>query len=211
MTDTPRTRAMRAPGPARESQADRRQGRAQPFGPLTVPARQARYLLDEGAACAARASAGEPPDPQVKDDPSASAGNISGKPQVGTVHPVRPGTTDRARGTVGGALRIDAHHRDVHVYRQHRDVSDRREQQLLEPEQDLFHGPEHSAQLRCPRTIFGRLHVPLEQTQQSLRVAASQKLSQNPSLGGTSLPRWAMLTSFGSTGVLAGATSGCSV
>lgn len=103
------------PGPAREGQADRRQGRAQSFGPLTVPARQAPYLLDEGTACAARVFAGESPDPQLKDDPSASAGNISGKPQVGTVKPVRPGATDRVHGAVGRTLRINAHYRDVHV------------------------------------------------------------------------------------------------
>lgn len=150
------------PGPARERQADRRQGRAQPFGPLTLPARQARYLLDEGTACAVRVSTGEPQDLQLKDDPSASAGNVSRKPQVGTVNLVRPGATDRARGAAGGALRVNAHYRDVHVHRQHRDVRDRREQQPLEPEQDLFHGPEHSAQLRCPGIIFRRLHPQLE-------------------------------------------------
>lgn len=168
---------MRAP--AREGQADRRQGRAQPFGPLTVPARQARYLLDEGTACAVRVFTGEPSDLQLKDNPSASARNISGKPQVGTMNPVRPPATDRACGAVGGALCVNAHYRDVHVYRQHRDGCDRREQQLLQPEQDLFHGPEHSAELRCPAIIFRRLHPQLEEAQQSLRVAASQKLSQS--------------------------------
>lgn len=69
--------AMRAPARPASAKADRRWGRAQPFGPLTVPACQARYLLDEGTACAVRVSAGEPPDPQLKDDPSASAGNVS--------------------------------------------------------------------------------------------------------------------------------------
>lgn len=34
-------------GPAREGQTDRGQGRAQPLGPLPVPACHARYLLDE--------------------------------------------------------------------------------------------------------------------------------------------------------------------
>lgn len=175
--ETPRTPAMRAP--ARERQADRRQGRAQPFGPLTVPARQARYLLDEGTACAVRVSTVEPSDFQLKDNPSASAGNISRKPQVGTVNPVRPGATDRARGTVGGASCVNSHYRDVHVYRQHRDGCDQREQQLLEPEQTPFHGPEHSARLHAPGIIFRRLHSQLEEAQQSRRVAASQKLSQS--------------------------------
>ncbi|MFE2267606.1 hypothetical protein, partial [Streptomyces griseosporeus] len=41
-------------------------------------------------------------------------------------------------------MRVDAHHLDIHVHRQHRDVRDRRKQQLLQPEHDLFHGPEPS-------------------------------------------------------------------
>jgi hypothetical protein len=37
---------------------------------------------------------------------------------------------------------VEARHLDLHVHRQHRDVRDRREQQLLQPEHDLFHGPD---------------------------------------------------------------------
>ncbi|MFB7322079.1 hypothetical protein [Streptomyces sp. NPDC056190] len=39
-------------------------------------------------------------------------------------------------------MRVNAHYLDIHVHRKHRDVRDRREQQLLEPEHDLFHGPD---------------------------------------------------------------------
>lgn len=183
-------------GPARKGQADRGQGGAQPLGPLTVPTCQAGYLLDEGTACAARVPAGEPTDPQLENNTSATARHISGEPQVGAMNPVRPDSADRAQGTVRDALRVNAHYLDVHVHRQHRDVRDRREQQLLQPARDLFHGPELSAQLPCPRTIFGRLRARLEGVRMSLKVATSQNLSQNPS--------------FDSTGLLARAASRCS-
>ncbi|MFE7331760.1 hypothetical protein ACFU8W_44095 [Streptomyces sp. NPDC057565] len=39
-------------------------------------------------------------------------------------------------------MHINTHYLDTHVYRQHRDVRHRREQQLLNPECNLFHGPD---------------------------------------------------------------------
>lgn len=146
-------------GPARESQTDRGQGRAQLLGPLTVSACQAGYLLDEGKACAPRVPTGEPTDPQLENNASSTARNISGKPQVRTMNLVRPDPAGRAHGALRGASRVDAYHLDVHVHRQHRDIRDRREQQLLQPELDVFHGPELSAQSPRPRVVFGRLCV----------------------------------------------------
>lgn len=104
------------PGPVREGQTDCGQGRARTFGPLTVSACQAGYLLDEGTACAARVPAGEPTDPQLENNASATARNISGKPQVGTMNSVRSDSADRAHGAVRDALRINAHYLDVHIH-----------------------------------------------------------------------------------------------
>jgi hypothetical protein len=111
-------------GPAREGQTDHGQRGAQPLGPLTVPACQAEYLLDESTARTPRVPADEPTDPQLENDASATARHVSGKPQLGTMHPVRPDCADRAHGAVRDALRINAHCLDVHAYRQHRDVRD---------------------------------------------------------------------------------------
>lgn len=89
---------------------------------------------------------------RLTDTPRAEA-------QVGAMDPVRPDPTDRARA-LSVAVRVDAHYLDIHVHRQHRDVCNRREQQLLQPEHDLFHGPEPSAQRTRPQVIFRRLDVP---------------------------------------------------
>lgn len=122
------------PGAAREGQADCGRGGTQPLSPLTVPTCQAGHLLDEGTACAARVPAREPPGPQLENNTSATTRHISGKPHAGTMNPVRPDSADRAHGTVRHRLRINAHHLEIHVHRQHRDVRDRREQQLFGPE-----------------------------------------------------------------------------
>lgn len=58
------------------------------------------------------------------------------------MHPGRPGPTPWAGSADRRALRVNAHYLDIHVYRQHRDVRDCREQQLLQPEHDLFHSPD---------------------------------------------------------------------
>ncbi len=131
-------------GTAGQGKADCRQGGTQPLGALAIPAGQAGYLLHERLARALGAPAPKPPDPQLEYDASSGARDISEKPQVGAVNPGRPGSASRAGGTDRGALRVNAHHLDVHVHvhRQHRDVRDRREQQLLQPEHDLFHGPD---------------------------------------------------------------------
>lgn len=102
-------------GPDCECQTDRGQGGAQPLGPLTVPARQAGYLLDEGTACAVRVLAGEPADSQLEDNASATARHISGKPQVGTMNSVRPDSANWTHSAVRDALRVNAHYLDVHV------------------------------------------------------------------------------------------------
>lgn len=79
--------------------------RVQPLGPLTVPTGQAGYLLDDGAAGAPRVPAGESADPQLKNNASSGDGQISGKPQVGTMNPVRPDPARRAReGRRPGAI-----------------------------------------------------------------------------------------------------------
>jgi len=167
-------------GPAREGETDRGQGRAQPFGPLAVPSGEARYLLDERATPALGVPAGEPANPQLEYDTSSRTRNISRKPQVGTVNPGRPRSTTRTRGTRGRAPHINTHYRDVHVYRQHRDVRDRREQQLIQPEQDLVHSNELSAQSLAPLLVLRQLPEVPQGVQSSLTVLGSHNLSQNP-------------------------------
>jgi hypothetical protein len=63
--------------------------------------------------------------------------------------PRTPGTRRRP-----WCMRANANYVEVHVCRQHRDVRDRREQPLLQPEHDLFHEPELSAQPPRPRLIW---------------------------------------------------------
>ena len=157
-------------GPAHESQTDRGQGRAQALGPLAVPPGQAGYLLDERAASALGVPAGEAADSYLEYDASSRTRNISGKPQVGAVNPGGPRSATRTRGARGGAPHINTHYRDVHVYRQHRDVRDRREQQLLQPEQDLIHSPELSAMSLLPVLVLRQLPEVAEGVQLLLTV-----------------------------------------
>jgi hypothetical protein len=51
LTGAPKTSVIREPAPACEGKADREQGRSQPFGPPTEPAREPRHLLGK---CLAR-------------------------------------------------------------------------------------------------------------------------------------------------------------
>ncbi|GAA2230486.1 hypothetical protein GCM10010104_24890 [Streptomyces indiaensis] len=73
----PERGAQAGAGTARQGETNRGQRRTQPLGPLTVPTGLARYLLDEGAAGAPRVPAGEPADPQLKNNASSGAGHIS--------------------------------------------------------------------------------------------------------------------------------------
>lgn len=89
LTDTPKTLAMRdpaRPASARPTAASRPQA----LGPPAVPTAQPRRLPSEGPACAGDDQAEKPADPQAEDDPSATAGHISWKLQVGAVNPPRP-------------------------------------------------------------------------------------------------------------------------
>ncbi|MCX4985952.1 hypothetical protein [Streptomyces sp. NBC_00572] len=52
----------------------------------------------------------------------------------------RPRPAPRAHGTRRSAAHLNAHYRDVHVHRQHHDVADGRQQQLLHPEHEVIHG-----------------------------------------------------------------------
>lgn len=64
-------------------------GQGEPDGSLNfsnVSTSQPRHLLDEGPAPARDDRAEEPADTQAEDDPSATAGLISGKPQAGAVN-----------------------------------------------------------------------------------------------------------------------------
>jgi hypothetical protein len=82
------------------------------------------------------------PDSQLEYDASSGARDISEKPQAGALNPDRADSASRAGGAGRGALRVKAHILDIHVYRQHRDVRDRREQQRLQLEYNVFHGPD---------------------------------------------------------------------
>ncbi|MFG2716372.1 RICIN domain-containing protein [Streptomyces goshikiensis] len=62
----------------------------------------------------------------------------------------------------------------------HRDISDRREQQLFQPELDLFHSPELSAQALLPLLVLRQLPEPTQGVPPSLRVHGSHNLSQSP-------------------------------
>lgn len=142
-------------GPACQGEADRGQGGAKTLGPLAVSAGQAGYLLDEGTPSACDVLTGEPTDPQPEYNASSSTGRISGKPQVGAVNPAGPRPAPWAGGARRSALSVNAHYLDIHVHRHHRDVRDRREQQLLRRSAISSHGPELSAQPPCPRLVFG--------------------------------------------------------
>jgi hypothetical protein len=64
--------------PPREGQTDRGHGGAQPLGPLSVPTRRARYLLDEGTARTPRVPTDEPTGPQLENNASVTARHIGG-------------------------------------------------------------------------------------------------------------------------------------
>ena len=132
-------------GPACQGETYRGQCGAQPLSALAVPAGQPGYLLHEGPTRTPAVPADEPADPQPEYNAPSSTRHISGKPQVGAVNTVRPCAAGRAHGALHSAPRVNAHYRDIHVNRQHHDVGDRREQHLLQPEPDLFHGSELSA------------------------------------------------------------------
>lgn len=125
-----------------QGKADCRQDGTQPFGALAVPAGETGYLLRERPTWALGVPAPEPPDPQLEYDASSGARDISEKPQVGAVNPGRADSASRAVSAGRGALRVKAHVLDIHVHRPHRDVRDRREQQLLQTEYNVFHGPD---------------------------------------------------------------------
>ncbi len=74
-------------GPTGEGEPDHGQRRPQALGPSAVPTGQAGQLFGEGPPPAGDDRAEEPAEAQTEGDPSASAGHISGKPQVGTVNP----------------------------------------------------------------------------------------------------------------------------
>lgn len=112
------------PGPTGEREADGGQRRPQALGPPAVSTSQPRHLLGEGLAPARDGWAEEPADTQAEDDPSATAGHISGKPQVGAVNPPRPASTARAIRPGHRALGLDAYRFFVHVDRQHSHVRD---------------------------------------------------------------------------------------
>lgn len=160
LTDSPEESGQAGASPARERETDRGQHRPQPFGSLTVPAGQPRYLLHEGPPPAHGLRAGEPPDPQPQYDISTGAGHISGKPQVGAVNTARPRPALRALGTRRSAAQIDVHHRDIHVHRPHHDVTDGRQQQLLHTEYEFIHGPGLSATQHRPLLVFRQLSEP---------------------------------------------------
>lgn len=128
-----------------------------------------------------------------------------GKPQVGPPNATGPCPAPRTCGSRRGASRVDTCYLDVHTHRLHRDVRDRREQQLLQPELNLFHGPELSAQPSRARLIFGRLRAPPAGA--SLKVTAPQKLRQSPRTGSRRRP-WPRPRCAGHVGRLAGPRTG---
>ncbi|GLX48773.1 hypothetical protein Shyhy01_17230 [Streptomyces hygroscopicus subsp. hygroscopicus] len=107
-----------------------------------MPAGEAGYLFHERLTWALGVPAPESPDPQLEYDASSGARDISEKPQVGAVNPGRADSAYRAGGAGRGALCVKAHVLDIHVQRPHRDVRDRREQQRLQLECNVFHGPD---------------------------------------------------------------------
>ncbi|GAA2456278.1 hypothetical protein GCM10010433_68220 [Streptomyces pulveraceus] len=74
-------------GPTGKRDADRGRHRPQPLGPPTVPTGQLWKLSVEGPSPARGDRVEEPAYAQTESDPSASAGHISGKSEVGAVNP----------------------------------------------------------------------------------------------------------------------------
>lgn len=62
---------------------------------------------------------------------------------------------------------------------QHRDVRDRREQQLLQTEQNLIHSPELLAQPLLPLLVLRQLPEASQRAQSSLSVHGLDNLGQN--------------------------------
>jgi hypothetical protein len=75
------------------------QGRTQPVSPLSVTAGQSRDLLNEGLPSTGGVRADEPADLQAQHHTPSRAGQISRKPQVGPMKPVRPPSTARTLST----------------------------------------------------------------------------------------------------------------
>lgn len=86
-------------GAAGQSKAHLGQGRTQPVSPLSVTAGQSRDLLNEGLPSAGGVRADEPADLQAQYHTPSRAGQISRKPQVGPMKPVRPPSTARTLST----------------------------------------------------------------------------------------------------------------
>ncbi len=128
-------------GSTSQGEADCGQSGAQSLVALAMPASEAGYLLHERLTWALAVPAPEPPDPRLEHDASSGARDISENPQGGAVNSGRADSASRAGGAGRGALRVKAHLLDAHAHRQHRDVHDRREQQRLQPECNVFHGP----------------------------------------------------------------------
>lgn len=105
--------------------------------------------------------------------------HVSGIPHVGAVNPLRPAPAPNALGPGHRAPGLYQYRLIVHIDRHHRDIRDRREQQLLRPEHHLFHGPELSANPRSPRMILRQPHDGQWGLQPSLTVHASRKVSLN--------------------------------
>ncbi|BCK66062.1 hypothetical protein Srufu_000150 [Streptomyces libani subsp. rufus] len=93
------------------------------------------------------------------------------------MHPARPDAAGRAYGPDSRAAGFNTYRLVVHVYRHHRDIRDRREQQLLQPEHHIFHESERSSPPNPGLIIFGQLPGDHGDCHLSLSVAAPQLLS----------------------------------
>ncbi|GAA2789593.1 hypothetical protein GCM10010441_13420 [Kitasatospora paracochleata] len=98
----------------------------------------------------------EAPDPKPQYHSPSCHGKIGGKPQVGTMHPLRPAPAARAARLGCTGSDTDADHLAVVLHRHHPDLRSRQEEQLFQPEQYLAHSPEPSARTPPPPAVSRR-------------------------------------------------------
>lgn len=120
--------------PTSQGEADHRQCRAQPLGPPTVPPGQSQHLLNERPPRARRSRAAPPGALQWAHAPGTAGG---------AMNPARPAPANRTRRTARRTAGLDS---SVSLFTSAdtTHVRDRRDEQLLQPDDSLFHGPELS-------------------------------------------------------------------
>ncbi len=127
-----------------------------------------------------RASTQEAADLKHHLRPSSCHWQIGGKPQVGTVHTLRPAIAARTRAARGRATGLHSHRRSRRTHGHDLDPGHLREQQVPHLIDDLAHDGRISAVSPVRGAISGRSHQPAHRDQQLQGVTGSRNLRQTP-------------------------------